>query len=125
MLVRARVTLRSVREIEALLEGLALVAQAQLMAASREGRPLPPLYSSGVRYRREIQAEEWLGPREVYAQGNGDCEDLVAWRVAELRLSGENAKPECYSPRDGLVHCVVRVNGRREDPSARLGMGKE
>jgi hypothetical protein len=117
---------RSVSQVGAALEGLSRVAQVQLIEASRQGRPLPLLYSSGVRYRRERGTENWLGPVDVLRLGYGDCEDLVAWRVAELREHGTPAQPYCYPPRPGLVHCVVRMpDGSIEDPSKRLGMGGE
>lgn len=115
---------RSVAQVAAALEGLARVAQVQLMEAMGEGRPLPLLYASGVRYQRERGTEHWLGPVDVLRLGAGDCEDLVAWRVAELRQQGINAAPHCYAPAPGLVHCVVRwPDGSIEDPSRKLGMG--
>ena len=112
---------RGPREIEAMLYGLARACLAQM----REQK-FPPLYKSGVRYKREpIGQEVWQTAKETLAKGYGDCEDLAAWRLAELWMSGETgARPECYSPRPGLIHCVVRrATGRREDPSKRLGMG--
>lgn len=113
---------RGVAEVQAALEGLCRVALVQLV----DTRPaLPLLYQSGVRYRQENRTEWWLGPRDVYARGHGDCEDLVAWRVAELRRVGEPAEPACYAPRPGLVHCVVKVGQKIEDPSRLLGMGGE
>lgn len=127
MFLRLVFTVRSVHQVTAALEGLSLVAQQQLMECARAGRPLPPLYLSGVRYRREPPGrEDWIGPVDVYRQRWGDCEDLVAWRVAELREQGTPARPYCYQPRPGLVHCVVRLpDGSLEDPSRRLGMGGE
>lgn len=116
--VTLRLRVHSTAEVEAALEGLAQVAQVQLSHLR-----LPPLYAAGVHYQREDGTEKWLGPLDVYAAGVGDCEDLVAWRVAELRMSGERANPLCYEPRPGLVHCVVRrEDGQIEDPSRLLGM---
>lgn len=114
---------RGIEEVQAALEGLCCVALVQL---SRGG--FPPLYESGVRYQQERGTESWLGPRDVLRLGRGDCEDLVAWRVAELVLGKvvpqQRARPYCYAPRPGLVHCQVRLaNGSIEDPSRRLGMG--
>lgn len=118
--IRLAWVVRTVEEIEAALSGLCALASVQLAA-----RAYPPLYQSGVRYRAESGTEWWLGPRDVFRRGHGDCEDLVAWRVAELRAAGEVlARPACYSPQPGLVHCVVRrADGRIEDPSRVLGMG--
>jgi hypothetical protein len=112
---------RGPKEIEAMLFGLARACLVQL----RNGN-YPLLYKSRVRYKREpIGQEVWQTCKETLAKGHGDCEDLAAWRCAELWLQGEYAaRPECYSPRPGLIHCVVRrASGRREDPSKRLGMG--
>jgi len=87
---------------------------------------VPPLFESGVRYRRERGANHWRTPKEVLAAGNGDCEDLAAWRVAELRESGADRKAYCmirHGGRPGLWHILVRRgDGRVEDPSKVLGM---
>jgi len=104
-----------------MLEGLALASLTQI----RAGRVSIALYRSGVRYRREPRGvERWQTAAETLRRGHGDCEDLVAWRVAELRARGEKgARPHVYSPRVGLMHCVVRRgNGALEDPSKLLGM---
>jgi hypothetical protein len=87
-------------------------------------RPLPALYASGVRYQREPGREEWQTAEETYGRKHGDCEDLTAYRCAELWIAGERgARPHCYAPRPGLIHCVVRrADGTLEDPSKRLGM---
>lgn len=112
-------------EIAGMLEGLARASLAQMRKRARLGKPaLPDLYSSGIRYRRERRGNEKWQTAEVTAKlGCGDCEDLVAYLVAQCRARGEQANPACYSPRPGLIHCVViRANGAKEDPSARLGM---
>lgn len=96
------------------------------LAAVGQSRRIPPLYASGVSYRREPRTELWLPWWRVLELGYGDCEDLVAWRVGYLRQQGESARAHCYAPRPGLVHCVVRrADGKLEDPSRRLGMGKK
>ena len=95
---------------------------------------LPPLYRSGVYYQQEPQGvEDWCDIGEVMRQGFADCEDLAAWRVAELRVRhGINARPYVKKPRvirGGRVlmyHIQVLLpDGRIEDPSRRLGMGWE
>lgn len=95
----------------------------------RKAKGVPPLYRSGVRYRRE--APPAAGPRyerfqmipEVLRNRAGDCEDLSAWRVAELRLSGVRAMPWIIRSGQRLFHVQVRYpDGRIEDPSRRLGM---
>jgi hypothetical protein len=107
--------------------------------------PLPPLYQSGVRYREEEPGhEDWLDTPAVLRQGYADCEDLAAWRAAELRADGFDVEPVIkwqWIPREmmirqgypadklpsrgvWLVHCCVRYpDGSIEDPSKILGMG--
>jgi hypothetical protein len=119
----ATVEIAGPREVEAMLHGLAKVCAVQLLG----GRVRVGLYSSGVVYRREpLGREIWQSAWQTLMRGHGDCEDLVAWRVAELWVAGETgAMPKCYAPRPGLIHCVVRrASGKIEDPSKKLGMGK-
>lgn len=95
---------------------------------------VPPLYSAGVRYKREnyqgIHPEDWRDCLEVVRRGGGDCEDLACYRAAELRMQGEPARAmfvERETPAGGrLFHIVVqRRGGRLEDPSRQLGMNAE
>ncbi len=77
---------------------------------------LPDLYSSGVRWQREVPTEQsgcggpgqekFLGPREVVAQGWADCEDLASWRVAELRV-GRGTKRRGPPPKRGHPPALV------------------
>ena len=91
--------------------------------------PIPPLYASGIRYREDPGGEENWG--DVYyclALGFADCDRLIIWRCAELRVAGIWAVPvikwqhipyhiakKLYPgtdiPADGLwlVHCLVRL----------------
>ncbi len=99
----------------------------------------PELYQAGVSYkperRRLSQAgrtseygEEWQTIPWVIYRGYGDCEDLGAWRAAELRVKYKvKATPFIKMRRmpNGFwrAHVVVRwPNGQLEDPSAKLGM---
>jgi hypothetical protein len=98
-------------------------AVAQLRAAARAGRPLPPIYASGVRYMRADPHERWQTPMETLRRGGGDCEDLAMWRAAELRVNGERARVVWRRTGPRVLHAVVqRGHGRIEDPSRRLGM---
>ena len=109
----------------------------------------PPLYASGVYYKEDPPGEENWG--DIYyclALGHADCDRLVSWRVAELRVAGIAAEPLIkwqQIPRDvaielgypgdmipagglSMVHCLVGMpgwqsNGNIEDPSKILGMG--
>jgi hypothetical protein len=87
------------------------------------------LYDSGVRFARESERwrdageERFVLPSLVLYRGVGDCDDLVIWRVAELRNAGVDAAPAQVVIRPGLTHMVVRYSdGRYEDPAMALGM---
>ena len=98
----------------------------------------PDLYEAGVAYKPERRreyagrateyGEEWQTIPWVIYRGYGDCEDLGAWRSAELRVKYRiQASPYIKIRRmpDGYwrAHVVVRwPNGQIEDPSAKLGM---
>lgn len=105
-----------------------------LIGANRETlksrSDIPQLYASGVRYRNEPLGCEWFDDILICLhRGWGDCDDLAAWRIAELRETGELAEvymrwePGIKNPRTRLFHVMVkRENGTLEDPSAILGM---
>lgn len=102
-----------------MLEGLT-ATNVELM---RRGR-IPPIYAAGVRYARE-RRDVWRTAPEVLRRGSGDCEDLAAWRAAELRVSGEDpaARVEVYRSGPRRFHAIVRRGDNAiEDPSRRLGM---
>lgn len=99
----------------------------------------PQLYESGIYYKTTPPAVEWHDIPSLLRDGFGDCKDLVAYRVAELRHRGIQCKP-CikwkfinYKYPDGrgtqpvlLIHVMVLYpNGKIEDPSRILGMGGE
>lgn len=121
--------------------------------------PIPWLFESGVRYRADDQGrEDWRDCLAIldrwYTTGLGaDCDNLVCWRVAELRAAGIKAKPVIKwqhltqemalgagyrpqnsatdpigIPKEGLwmVHCCVQFPDKHvEDTSALLGMSGE
>jgi hypothetical protein len=90
---------------------------------------VPRLYESGTLYRRETASsrrahgnpsdcDEWLTIPEIRSVGAGDCEDLAAWRVAELRHDGIAARPQLREVRPGHWHVTVLYpDGTGEDPS--------
>lgn len=99
----ARVVLRSVVETNRVL----------LRLAKRSGKPYPPLYRSGVEYRPEPWTgisvhesngdehtmkgvDEFANIRTVFARGWGDCDDLCAWRLAEVLEAGKQADARVY-----------------------------
>lgn len=98
-----------------------------------------PLYKSGVTYQMESmrelrpydvpRIEDWYDIPTLYAVGHGDCEDLTMARVAELRIKGIKAEPFLkYQNIPGLgvmYHVLVKLkNGKFDDPSKILGMGR-
>lgn len=109
------------------------------------GNPIAPLYMSGVRYKEDDPGrEDWRDCLEIIKRGFGDCDNLCAWRAAELRAAGINAEPVIkwqHIPREvalqlgypskiippgglSMVHVLVRhPDGTIEDPSKLLGMG--
>jgi hypothetical protein len=109
---------------EAAIEGLTRLNEEMLLAADRAGNPFPPIYDTDVGYRKEA-ADTWRHADDVLCSGWGDCEDLAAWRAAELRVYGEDTGARVYVYKSGphRYHAVVaRGNGRIEDPSLILGM---
>jgi hypothetical protein len=121
----------SERVLRILLEGLTQANELWLRT-----HPLtPPIYGGWLVYRPEPPGEEnWDGFPQLLRQGWGDCEDLVAARTAELRVRDRvRAFPdfvwrEITRP-DGrtqdVYHILVRYpDGRYEDPSRILGMGR-
>lgn len=100
-----------------------------MRALAAKGARLPALYESGVRYEREPHPREhWKTAVQVLADwrqgwGGADCEDLVAWRVAELLERGKTARPKVVSTGVRQWHVIVEHgDGRDEDPSLKLGM---
>lgn len=90
----------------------------------------PTLYQSGVRYLRDRpDQEDWQTVPEVLFRGGADCKSLAAWRAAELRIRGIPAF--CQFRWRGkedraTFHIEVQYpDGRIEDPSKILGMGRE
>lgn len=117
---------------------LEMLAQ-QDMDYLREHPDTPRLRDSGVRYYHDGRGsdrgvvDEWMDIPEALHEGVTDCKSLAAWRVAELRVSGEDSGARCGKkfaliddPDAGqlmLYHVIVlRSDGRTEDPSAELGM---
>lgn len=97
---------------------------------------LPPLYQSGVRYAPEPTygqgIEDFALPFDTYQRGEGDCDDLVIWRLFELYVAGEDATCRCEWV-GGRMHVLVHRANRPfvlqpaftsnvlEDPSILLG----
>lgn len=88
----------------------------------------PKLYAAGIRYLREgPDSENYQNIPRTLELRTGDCEDLAAWRIAELQEAGEDCHlvvREYDEPKDETdYHLLVgRADGSVEDPSAILGM---
>ena len=112
----------SPKAIEAALEGLVRLN----MVLIEEGViPLFP-HDAPVIYRLEPEGEEdWKHGSNAIRDGWADCEDIAAWCVAGLRISGEDIEARCAIMRTGPtnMHCVVLMSdGKVWDPSLDLGM---
>ena len=81
---------------------------------------LPLLYKSGVRYHEDKKM--WRHALAVLKYGRVDCKSLAAYRAAELIVRGKRAKVVVHRTGPHTLHARVKVNGRIEDPSRRLGM---
>jgi hypothetical protein len=112
---------------------LELLVQIDILYLRRKPKT-PKLYESGVRYYHDGIRDEWFSVDEAIHEGLADCKGLSAWRVAELRESGEDRGAKCTKkfaivedPTIGgrlvLYHVLVqRSDGNIEDPSRKLGM---
>jgi hypothetical protein len=86
------------------------------------------LYKSSVIYVPEAKQERWQDIPHVLEAGEGDCEDLACWRIAELNhIAGIKARPfiswRRISGKGLRYHALVLwPDGRIEDPSLALGM---
>lgn len=124
-MMHVRVNVPPVRgALEALAEGLVRLNVWYMETAARSGVELPPLYESGIVYRREPKGREWWEAAGdllvVVADRSGDCEDVAAFRAAELRFTGEDeeARVKVVRTTRGTFHAIVeRGDGELEDPS--------
>jgi hypothetical protein len=118
LLVTMRVP-SSIGAIECAAEGLSALNYRLMHTARVGGGGFPALYESGIVYRREpIGSEQWQCATELLRTREGDCEDLAAYRAAELRMDGEPATVAIVLTRRGTYHAVVRHgDGTIEDPS--------
>lgn len=87
---------------------------------------VPPLYQSGVLYRREC-GESFQDALHALKAKWADCSNLAAWRAGELIAAGESAKIRVhwrvYDSGVRRFHITVRrADGTIEDPSRILGM---
>ncbi len=112
--------------LDVMLESLTRVNQIWLPSVAPKPIWLYSLYPY-VHYEEDRPGVEKFSPASVVLpRGWGDCEDVAAWRAAELRVYyGEPATAFARLMREGLYHALVRrADGSEEDPSKILGMAK-
>lgn len=88
---------------------------------------VPPMMALGVRFRPEPwagQVEQFASAEPVLASGWGDCAQLCAMRVAELRNRGKYATFRVYCrgrwPGQRLFHVQVRHPPTKLFPAGRI-----
>jgi len=119
---------RSRRVIKLLLDTLFWIDVSYLIANPQT----PKLYESGIVYKREPAGREnWQDIGTNLKELEADCEDLACHRAAELYVFGHDKRVRPYLVyrtfgKATLYHVKVKHgNGTLEDPSAKLGMGKD
>lgn len=138
--------------LNAVLEGLTRVNEAQLLGLAALGERPPLLYASGARYAKKYPGEHWQTALDnlKHEDDTAVCRELAAHRTAELRvwpifvvprerlkdtarlLGAALAEGKCLgipartvSVRTGkrTFHALTQwPDGRIEDPSLKLGM---
>jgi len=109
--------------LEAVAEGLVRLNVWMFETADLSGVESPSLYESGIVYRREPRGREWwesaADAHNIANQRSGDCEDLAAYRAAELRVyDDDHAIVRVVPTKRGSFHAIVeREDGTLEDPS--------
>jgi len=111
-------------DYDACLEQLVVVNMCYLKAHSFTP-PLARLAHRQVQYRR-LADDDLSDIATVMQRGHGDVSDLVCWRVAELRQSGEDQNAKAMLMIRELSGCrvhtvyVVRGDGRTETWDGKL-----
>lgn len=111
-----------VSEATELLDRLGDVNARWYRRRARSGLKPPRLLESHVRYAREQpRSDHWVPASVVYQRGYGDCEDLTAAYIGEMRAQGMRAWPVALRQGPKDWHYVVgHPGGRVTDPSALL-----
>lgn len=113
------------RVVELTIEALATANVAQMRANA-----FPALSSGSIRYDIEESQELFDDATTLAARRSGDCDDLAAYRLAELWVAGEvRARARVRWQSDpsqeipwGFHALVMRADGSIEDPSLECGM---
>ncbi len=89
---------------------------------------VPPLYRAPVRYQFDSRfPDAWKDIPTILDDGQGDCEDIACWRIAELVNVGIRGVRPYLRWRKQNDHYIYHVlvylpDGRVEDPSLAMGM---
>lgn len=75
----------------------------------------PALAAAGLRY---VEDSPWADVASVLRTRVADCRSIAAWRIAELRKAGRQAKVHVVVYQDGRMHVMVEADGRIEDPTS-------
>ena len=111
--------------LEVLCESLIGLNMVYLQNMKRRGHTVKPLYQAGVVYGR---TEWWETIPALYHRGYGDCKSLTCALIAEYRFQGIASNPvhrwtpNQYGSND--FHILVELKNGFEDPSRKLGMGR-
>lgn len=109
-----------------MIEMLVRVNLIYLTRAKAFGYSVPSLYRSGVTYKR---SGYWEPIPTLYGRKWGDCKSLASALIAEQRFNGIYSQPATrwLENEDGEIdyHILVQLGTEFEDPSYKLGMGKD
>ena len=119
--VEFRVPIEDHGTLDACLEALVRQNIWQAKRIEAAGHRVPLLYQTHVVYRRDPPRKEWFRSlARCLRTGWGDCDDLAAWRAAEIRRGGGRAWARVRRTRNAtLLHAVVvdKLGNIIEDPS--------
>lgn len=73
-------------------ERAALLIAEKLVDVNSKHLPPTKLYDSGVKYRAEATDAAYADATACIARGYADAVEIAAWRCAELRAAGVNAR---------------------------------
>jgi len=122
MAVRLTISVSTIPQLEAAVNGLALIGAAERRDPANRGK-FPPV--TALRYVREKPNQEhWQTPLETALRRTGDCEDLAAYLLSQYLVEGDrDASARVLVINPTLRHVVVaRGDGRLVDPSKACGM---
>lgn len=119
--MRISLDLTDPRDWEEVLEALVRISVRQ-----RRRGVVPALSATRVRYVREPRGQEhWQTAAQSLRSGEGDCEDLAVYLVADARVRGVPARVVVRRVGQGKYHALALISGKLVDPSRARGMGRK